>query len=109
LKSHYAPRTPLSVHAPEELLPLPGGKNEAFLFFDGPSRDAWLAGRPGAENAAMLRTLSETGNLREAAARLFETLHELDRAGVSRIRAQSAPERGLGAAINDRLRRAAAY
>ena len=55
-----------------------------------------------------LAALSETGNLVEAAARLFETLHELDAGGFSRILAQPVPEQGLGAAINDRLRRAGA-
>lgn len=105
LKSHYAPRTPLSVHSPEELIALPGEAASALLFFDGPSRDAVLAARPG---ISLIRTLSETGNPLEAASRLFEILHELDRSGVTRIFAQYAPESGLGAAINDRLRRAAA-
>jgi L-threonylcarbamoyladenylate synthase len=106
LKSHYAPRTPLAVYSAEELSALSAEKDAAYLFFDGPSRDAALAGRAGAESP-LIRTLSETGNSLEAAARLFETLHDLDRAGASLIRAQLAPERGLGAAINDRLRRAA--
>ena len=51
--------------------------------------------------------LSEQGNLAEAAANLFSALHELDKSNrpiaVSRI-----PNEGLGVAINDRLRRAAA-
>jgi L-threonylcarbamoyladenylate synthase len=112
LKSHYAPRTPLSAYSLEELRSLPrenaaaGNGRAALLFFDGPSRDAWLAGRKGGE-AAALRVLSEKGDALEAAARLFETLHEMDRSGFSRILAQFAPEAGLGAAINDRLRRAA--
>jgi L-threonylcarbamoyladenylate synthase len=107
LKSHYAPRTPFSAHSREEMIALPAETGAAFLFFDGASRGAWLAEGAGAKSAA-IRTLSETGNILEAAARLFETLHELDRAGVSQIRAQFAPEEGLGAAINDRLRRASA-
>lgn len=55
-------------------------------------------------------TLSETGDLVEAAARLFQTLREADRlAGPGgRIAFAPVPERGLGRAINDRLRRAAA-
>jgi L-threonylcarbamoyladenylate synthase len=44
----------------------------------------------------------------EAASRLFETLHELDRLNIKKIHAQYAPEESLGIAINDRLRRAAA-
>jgi L-threonylcarbamoyladenylate synthase len=52
--------------------------------------------------------LSETGNTTEAAANLFEMLHQLDGLGLSLIRAEEAPSRGLGEAINDRLRRAGA-
>jgi L-threonylcarbamoyladenylate synthase len=44
----------------------------------------------------------------EAAANLFELLHLLDSLGLSRIRAEEVPGTGLGAAVNDRLRRAAA-
>ncbi|MDR0316433.1 MAG: threonylcarbamoyl-AMP synthase [Treponema sp.] len=117
LKSHYAPRTPLLVHFRSEAAVLPGPTEsaetigEAFLFFDGPSRDAWLSAYQNiiaqqGRKAPVIRTLSETGNVLEAAARLFETLHELDKIGVSRIYAQLAPEEGLGAAINDRLQRA---
>jgi L-threonylcarbamoyladenylate synthase len=58
--------------------------------------------------AAAIAVLSETGNMLEAASRLFETLHELDRLDIKKIHAQYAPEGGLGTAINDRLRRAAA-
>jgi len=50
--------------------------------------------------------LSETGNMTEAAARFFQSLHELDNTEVSRIYAQLAPQEGLGAAINDRLKKA---
>jgi L-threonylcarbamoyladenylate synthase len=53
------------------------------------------------------RNLSETGDLTEAAASLFRLLHELDRSGCRRIAVMSIPARGLGIAINDRLKRAA--
>jgi L-threonylcarbamoyladenylate synthase len=55
-------------------------------------------------------SLSDTGDLVEAAARLFQTLREADRmAGPGgRIAFAPVPETGLGRAINDRLRRAAA-
>jgi L-threonylcarbamoyladenylate synthase len=104
LTSHYAPRRPLFVHSREEMAALPAENGAALLFFDGSARDAWLAAHA---EAGPVITLSETGDLREAAARLFETLHSLDSAAVSRIHAQLAPEQGLGAAINDRLRRGA--
>ena len=111
LKNHYAPRIPLLAHTREDLLCLPDEAGSAFLFFDGASRNAWLSGQEGQQTAglqaAAIEILSETGNAHEAAARLFETLHELDRPGITRIHAQLAPEENLGAAINDRLRRAA--
>lgn len=52
--------------------------------------------------------LSPSGDLTEAAANLFRHLRELDRRGVPRIAVSPIPDRGLGRAINDRLRRAAA-
>ena len=80
--------------------------NSAFLFFDGASRDQWLSSHT--TQPAHIAVLSETGNLTEAASRLFEILHELDTHDVPQIYAQPAPEHGLGIAINDRLHRAAA-
>lgn len=53
-------------------------------------------------------SLSETGDLHEAAARLFDCLHRLDAMGASRIAVAPVPDIGLGRAINDRLKRAAA-
>jgi L-threonylcarbamoyladenylate synthase len=78
---------------------------DGYLFFDGASRDVWAA-RTGALHAQSA-VLSETGDLTEAAAKLFDTLHELDHAGMSAIHAQRVPDTGLGRAINDRLNRAA--
>ena len=52
--------------------------------------------------------LSRRGNVQEAAANLFAMLRMLDRPGFSAIAVMPVPERGLGRAINDRLRRAAA-
>lgn len=53
-------------------------------------------------------TLSATGDLIEAAARLYDCLHLAARAPEPRIAVASVPDRGIGKAINDRLRRAAA-
>lgn len=53
-------------------------------------------------------SLSETGDLAEAAARLFTLFHKLDEKGAKAIAVAPIPETGLGLAINDRLRRAAA-
>ena len=52
--------------------------------------------------------LSATGDLAEAAARLYACLHEAAASDRPRIAVAAVPERGIGAAINDRLRRAAA-
>ncbi|RMH41454.1 MAG: translation factor Sua5, partial [Alphaproteobacteria bacterium] len=68
----------------------------------------WLGFGPGCEGAT--RNLSPSGDLAEAAANLFHYLRALDRmAGPGgTIDVAPIPEHGLGAAINDRLRRAAA-
>ncbi|MDO5647682.1 L-threonylcarbamoyladenylate synthase [Paracoccus sp. (in: a-proteobacteria)] len=84
LTSHYAPKATLRLNA----VPRAG---ETFIAF----------GEPGDF------TLSATGNLTEAAARLFDTLRRADRMGRP-ISVAPIPNHGLGAAINDRLRRAAA-
>jgi L-threonylcarbamoyladenylate synthase len=92
LQSHYAPERPLRLNAREAR---PG---EALLAF-GPDPPAGFA---------EIRSLSETGDLVEAAARLFALLRALDRPEFTAIAVMPIPEHGLGAAINDRLRRAAA-
>ena len=102
LKSHYAPRTPLVLCRPGELAPppdTPGERREGRLYFSAPPDMT-------AENTAGTRVLSNTGDLIEAAANLFDMLHELDSLGLDLIRAEEVPEHGLGTAINDRLRRA---
>ena len=53
------------------------------------------------------RNLSESGDLNEAASNLFRMLHDLDRPEHIAIAVMHIPDRGLGIAINDRLRRAA--
>ena len=92
LASHYAPLLPLRMNAAEAR---PG---EALLAF-GPE--------PPPGFAAALN-LSPRGDLAEAAANLFAMLRRLDRPQFSGIAVMPIPERGLGRAINDRLRRAAA-
>ncbi len=95
LSSHYAPRLPLRLDAASVA---PG---EALLAF-GPNQV------PGAERAAAQRNLSPSGDLVEAAANLFACLAELDVSGASAIAVAPIPHEGLGEAINDRLKRAAA-
>jgi L-threonylcarbamoyladenylate synthase len=93
---HYAPRTPLRIVDPATVAA--GDRERAGL----------LTLRDTFAGYAASRMLSQTGNVREAAARFFEALHELDALDVERIDAQPFPEHGLGAAIMDRLARAAA-
>jgi len=108
LKSHYAPRTPLLVFTKEEIINCPYEEGSAFLFFDGCTKDAWFENqRKVPIDSAVIHVLCESGEVVEAAANLFETLHALDKCQISKIFAQLAPNAGIGEAINDRLRRAA--
>jgi L-threonylcarbamoyladenylate synthase len=92
LASHYAPSLPVHL---DTAPPLPG---EALLAF-GPQAPSGFA---------TVLWLSRSGDLAEAAANLFAMLRRLDRAPFTAIRVMPIPEVGLGRAINDRLRRAAA-
>jgi L-threonylcarbamoyladenylate synthase len=95
LASHYAPKTPLRINAKEVA---PG---EALLAFGA-------ALPPGAGAAAATLNLSARGDLVEAAANLFSHLRSLDTAAATAIAVVPIPDRGVGEAINDRLRHAAA-
>jgi L-threonylcarbamoyladenylate synthase len=108
LKSHYAPGTPLTALNTEDIIRLPFESECAWLFFDSYSHNAWQSMQDGQAETAVVKVLSPSGNLLEVAACLFDTLHELDKSGVSRIYAQFVPQHGIGAAVNDRLRRASA-
>ena len=93
LASHYAPKAELRLGAAAV------SPDEAALDFGG----ALKGGRPSAR-----LDLSPSEDLVEAASHLFSYLRALDAAGAERIAVAPIPEHGLGAAINDRLRRAAA-
>jgi L-threonylcarbamoyladenylate synthase len=86
LASHYAPAKPVRLDA------------------RAAAGDEWLIGFGAVQGDD---TLSPAGDLREAAARLFEALHRADAAPAARIAVAPIPRDGLGAAINDRLARAA--
>jgi L-threonylcarbamoyladenylate synthase len=87
MKSHYAPSKALRLNAGEP------GDDEFLIGFGSVNGDA---------------NLSPAGDLVEAAARLFDLLHEADASGKPRIAVAPVPTEGLGLAINDRLHRAAA-
>jgi len=86
LASHYAPSKPVRLNA------------------TGRQAGEWLIGFGAVQGDD---TLSERGDPVEAAARLFDALHVADTATAARIAVAPVPDQGLGAAINDRLRRAA--
>jgi len=86
MASHYAPSKPLRLNAGSY------GDDEYMIGFGDVSGNS---------------TLSTSGNLVEAASRLFDLLHRADESGKAKIAVAPIPESGLGLAINDRLRRAA--
>lgn len=93
LASHYAPQHKLRLHVTT------ARDDEAFLLF-GPEL--------GLRGGKLRKNLSPDGDLHAAAANLFAYLHEMDLTDCSGIAVSAIPDVGLGRAINDRLRRAAA-
>jgi len=87
MESHYAPSKPVRLCAEER------EAGEYLIGFGSVQGDI---------------SLSETGDLEEAAANLFAALHIADASSSTRIAVASIPVEGIGAAINDRLKRAAA-
>jgi L-threonylcarbamoyladenylate synthase len=86
LASHYAPSKPLRLDATRS------DENEYLIGFCDIAGDA---------------SLSASGDLVEAASRLFDLLHNAEASEKPRIAVAPVPDEGLGAAMNDRLRRAA--
>nr|NUR36444.1 translation factor Sua5 [Sphingomonas sp.] len=86
LASHYAPSKPLRLGASS------AEADEYLIGFGEVAGDS---------------SLSPSGDLVEAAARLFDLLHQADASSKPRIAVAPVPGEGVGAAINDRLRRAA--
>ena len=110
LKSHYATQTPLCLldrplgHTLDELEKFRGGRPAGryprigLLSFGSPTDP------DGLFHAA--EELSAKKSLREAAAKLFQVMRKLDKMGLDLILATPVPERGIGLAIMDRLRKA---
>jgi len=95
LKKHYSPKTPLKILRGKP--DVTSGK-VGFVAFS----------RVPEGNFQVVRLLSPSGDLREAAANLFKVLHELDKMELDLILVEPVPEKGLGLAIMDRLKRAEA-
>jgi L-threonylcarbamoyladenylate synthase len=87
LASHYAPAKPVRLDAREA------------------AAGEWLIGFGAVQGD---ESLSPSGDLREAAANVFSALHRAEASAAERIAVAPIPEEGIGRAINDRLRRAAA-
>lgn len=103
LLKHYAPNIPVRLNAVDVE---PG---EALLAF-GSLKFMGLRGGGFAKDlpATALKNLSDEGDLYQAASNLFRMLRDLDRPEHSRIAVMNIPDQGVGIAINDRLKRAAA-
>jgi L-threonylcarbamoyladenylate synthase len=103
LRTHYAPKTPLRLIQNAETFMPKQKQRVGLLAWNPPSRKGDLH----SARFVAVRHLSESQDLREAAANLFGYLRELDaRKDVDLIVAERVPAQGLGAAILDRLERA---
>jgi L-threonylcarbamoyladenylate synthase len=98
LESHYAPTSPVFLKTREELEPMPRRVNAGFLLFQ-----KQLEGQLTTHQMV----LSPSGDLNEAARKLFAALRAFDDLSIQEIFAEPVPDVGLGRAINDRLKRAA--
>jgi L-threonylcarbamoyladenylate synthase len=95
LKSHYSPRKPIYL-------------NKEFLNKDDFSKAGLIAfGIPeDGSDFKLVEQLSEAQNLNEAAVNLFSAMHRMENADIEFIIVQPVPERGIGIAIMDRLKKA---
>ena len=97
LSRHYAPSTrTYLVDNVSEYIKTKAGRIGIILFESSEAH----------QNIQTQITLSETGNLKEAASKLYESLHQLDKLNLDCIVAEKFPDYGLGKSINDRLERA---
>jgi L-threonylcarbamoyladenylate synthase len=101
LARHYSPRTPLTLLETDAPPPIIQGRRTAWVHFCRPAQIEPTG--PGMD----IFWFSESGDLAQAAQGLYELLRQLDNAGYARIYCEQAPATGMGAALNDRLRRAA--
>jgi len=97
LPRHYAPRTPIVLDWSKKNLDSYRDKKIGLLAFQEPKNFLKFH---------QIEVLSKKGDFREAAANLFSAIRRLDALNLDLILAESVPEKGLGRAIMDRLRRA---
>lgn len=98
LSKHYAPRTPLKLRTEVEISTLP--PRSGYIRFSPEQNEV------GEPKWVRTKTLSENGDLREVATRLFSTIREFDRSGLDLIVVDTCSLSGIGTAIMDRLNRA---
>ena len=89
LKKHYSPGIPVIFRKK------PSNKNHAYIVFGKINK-----------KAKNYFNLSKNGNLKEAAANLYKTMREIKKRGFKKIFISRIPNKGVGIAINDRLKRA---
>lgn len=108
MPAHYAPRTALWLESGPEAVERLAQECERLRQED--QRVGWLSLEEDQERAARADVSVSLGSEADpvrCARRLYHAMRELDESGTSVILARELPERGLGRAINDRLRRAA--
>jgi L-threonylcarbamoyladenylate synthase len=103
LATHYAPRKPLRLLTkPEDFIP-EEGKRYALLSYRGQEKDGYLLRHDWVEVAILS---PGSGRVAEAGIRLFHLLGQLDKLEIDEIIAEPVPDRGVGKAILDKLRKA---
>lgn len=104
LANHYAPATPLRLmEKPEDFVP-ESGKRYALLSYRGQPKDGFIDLYPWDEVAVLS---PGSGRVAEAGIRFFHVVGQLDQLNVDEIIAEPVPDRGVGKAILDKLRKAA--
>ena len=96
LKSHYSPAKPMYI-AGDPCSEFKNQENGGLISFGKPGKDCHFA---------KIEVLSESRDLKEAAVNLFSAMHRMDESNVEYIVAEPVPEKGVGIAIMNRLRKA---
>lgn len=103
LSRHYSPRTSLTI--------IPNGSGEAYAIHNHQPGQAVILNQKPRDNSDLsgdLYWLSESEDMLEMSQHFFDLLQRLDKHNYTQLAVESLPEQGIGIALNDRLRRAAA-